>query len=277
MTVIFVGCKNQNKNQSKTINTNYTTTEIDKTVDKKSERNEMIKVSWSYEKDNTGPENWKNLSDDFSKCGGQSQSPVNISTNNTSTRYILRQPEFYYGKSLTNILNNGHTLQFNIEGDHSVKLNGKDYRLLQFHYHSLSEHTIDGEHMPLEVHFVHQHNKTDYAVIGVMYKEGKENPLLKSNLDKFPIEKEVYNSNKSIDLLEILPDNKSYYHYNGSLTTPPCNEVVNWYLLKDPIEASKKQLDRMSQILNNNHRPVQNLNGRRISFYLDQPKLLTKN
>jgi carbonic anhydrase len=136
---------------------------------------------------------------------------------------------------------------------------------------------IDGEDMmPLEDHFVHQNNKTYYAIIGVMYKEGKENPLLKSNLDKFPIEKEVYNSYKPIDLLEILPDNKIYYHYNGSLTTPPCNEVVNFYLLKDPIEASKKQLDRMSQILNNNHRPVQNLNGRRISFYLHQPKLLTK-
>ena len=71
MTVIFVGCKNQSKNQSKTINTNYTATEIDKTVDKKSERNEVTKVSWSYEKDDTGTENWKNLSDDFSKCGGQ--------------------------------------------------------------------------------------------------------------------------------------------------------------------------------------------------------------
>ncbi len=100
----------------------------------------MTKVSWPYERDDKGPENWKNLSYDFSKCGGKSQSPVNISTKNTSVGYTLRQPAFYYGKSL----NNGHTLQFNIEGDHSIKLDGKDYKLLQFHFHSLSEHTIDG-------------------------------------------------------------------------------------------------------------------------------------
>lgn len=131
--------------------------------------------------------------------------------------------------------------------------------------------------MPLEVHFVHQYNESDYAVIGIMYKEGKENPFLKANLYKSPKEKEVFSSNKKIDLLEILPDNKSYFNYKGSLTTPPCNEVVNWYLLKNPLEASKEQLDHISNILHNNNRPVQNLNGRIISLYIDKPKLITKN
>lgn len=95
MTVIFVGCKNQNKNQSKVINTNFRTIENDKINDERSEKIEEKIINWSYQKGNTGPDNWKNLSDNFLDCGGLSQSPVNITTNNTSIRYMLRQMEFH--------------------------------------------------------------------------------------------------------------------------------------------------------------------------------------
>lgn len=224
-------------------------------------------VHWSHHEGDDGPENWKNLCDDFAQCGGKSQSPIDINSESALKENDLAKPEFDYENSKTNIINNGHTVQFNIDGENTVKLNGKNYKLLQFHYHALSEHTIDGEYSPLEVHFVHKHSDTDFAVIGVMYVEGEENELFKKYLDKFPLKNAAYNSDDMIDIFEILPENKSYYYYSGSLTTPPCSEVVNWYVLKNPIEASKNQIEEFSEILHANYRPIQELNGREIKFY----------
>lgn len=238
-------------------------------VEHKELKKDTKNVHWSHHKEKDGPENWKNLCDDFRGCGGNSQSPIDIINKNIINGENLAKPEFNYEKSKVSIINNGHTVQFNIDGENNVKLNGKNYNLLQFHYHALSEHTIDGKHLPIEMHFVHKYSDTDFAVIGVMYTEGKENELLKNYLDKFPTSKGKFNSEEMINLLEILPDNKSYYYYKGSLTTPPCTEIVNWYVLKNPLEASKEQIRKFSKILHNNYRPVQALNGRKLKQYIE--------
>ncbi len=263
--IFFVSCSNSNKNDNKGTK-NDETEQLKHNDSKKDSKN----VHWSHHKGEDGPENWKNLCDDFADCGGNSQSPINIDNNSIFKVNDLVTAVFNYGKSKVNIINNGHTVQFNIDGENNVNLNGKNYKLLQFHYHALSEHTIDGKHFPIEVHFVHKHSDTDYAVIGVMYVEGKENKLLKKYLDKIPTSKGDFKSNDTIDILEILPDNKSYYYYNGSLTTPPCTEIVNWYILKNPLEASKEQIEKFSEILHNNYRPVQPINGRKVKQYLEK-------
>ncbi len=237
---------------------------------KKENKTEQVKnincsdVHWSHHKGEDGPSNWKNLCDGFSACGGQEQSPVNISKENTITGEELSAPKFTYGKSKVAIINNSHTVQFNVDGENKVNLNGKEYKLLQFHYHALSEHTIDGKHFPLEVHFVHKHSDTDFAVLGIMFVEGKSSALFDKYLDKFPTTKGNYKSEDLIDLLSLFPKNRSYYHYDGSLTTPPCSEVVNWYVLKNPVEASKEQIEKISKILHDNYRPVMPLNDRKV-------------
>ena len=224
-------------------------------------------VHWSHHAGENGPNNWKNLCDGFADCGGDVQSPINIETKNTQLNTKLSAPVFNYGASKVAIINNGHTVQFNISGDNQVTLEGKDYKLLQFHYHALSEHTIDGKHAPIEVHFVHKHSDTDYAVLGVMFEEGKENPLFSKYLEHFPKKEGHYNSEDKIAILSLLPQNKSYYNYKGSLTTPPCSEVVNWYVLKTPISASKSQIELFSKILQNNYRPLQPLKERVVMSY----------
>lgn len=238
-------------------------------VENKELKKDVKNVHWSHHKGKDGPENWENLCDNFTDCGGNSQSPIDIINKDVINGEDLVKPEFNYDKSKVSIVNNGHTVQFNIDGENNVKLNGKNYKLLQFHYHSLSEHTIDGNHSPIEVHFVHKHSDKDFAVIGVMYVEGKENELLKKYLDEFPTSKGEFESEDMIDVLNILPDNKSYYYYSGSLTTPPCTEIVNWYVLKTPLEASKEQIEKFSNILHKNYRPIQALNGREIKQYLE--------
>jgi len=226
--------------------------------------NDCKNVHFGYENNEEGPENWKNLCEEFSACGGQAQSPINIETNNYKKSDKLQAINFQYNTSNVDIINNGHTVQFNVTGDNKIKFNNKNYKLLQFHFHSLSEHTIDGKHYPAEIHFVHKNNDKDYAVISVLIKEGKENELLKKYLDKFPSKNGNFKTDEKLDLNKLLPKEKNYYYYKGSLTTPPCSEVVSWYLMKSPIEASKEQIQKLSQILHNNYRPVQNLNGRKV-------------
>lgn len=264
VTIFFASCKDINKKK----NTETENQKIEDVAHKKSKKNAKD-VHWSHHKGEDGPENWKNLCEEFADCGGQAQSPINIINKEVSIGKDLAIPQFNYEKSKVNIINNGHTIQFNVDGNSIVKLNNKDYNLLQFHFHALSEHTIDGKHAPIEVHFVHKHSDTDFAVIGVMYTEGKQNELLKKYLDKFPTNKGEYKSEDMIDIFNLLPKNKSYYYYKGSLTTPPCTEIVNWYVLKNPIEASKEQIQKFSKILHNNYRPIQNLNGRKIKQYLE--------
>jgi len=224
-------------------------------------------VHWSYEAGEHSPENWQNLCDGYSACGGKAQSPINILTTETFSEPTLTQLTVNYESTPVNIINNGHTVQFNVSGNNTITLEGKEYRLLQFHYHAESEHTIDGDHYPLEVHFVNQYSESDYSVIGVMIDEGKSNELFSEYLPNFPVSKGEFKSDKVINLKKLLPKNLNYYHYNGSLTTPPCSEIVNWYVLKNPVEASKEQIAKFSEILHGNFRPVLPLNGRKVFEY----------
>lgn len=225
---------------------------------------------WSYEEGKESPENWKNLCDEYSACGGTVQSPINIISDSLIRNANLKKIVFHYQSTDVNVINNGHTVKFLVSGDNKVQLDGKEYKLLQFHFHAHSEHAINGNYYPLEVHFVHKHSDTDYAVIGMMFAEGAENKLFKKYLDKFPTTKGgEYESKEMIELLALLPENKNYYRYNGSLTTPPCSEIVNWCVLTSPVEASKQQIEQFSKILNNNFRPLQALNNRKVEMFVE--------
>ncbi len=224
-------------------------------------------VHWSHHKGEHGPENWENLCEGFSACGGDAQSPIDISE--TQPNESLNPIGFNYGKTKTSIINNGHTVQFNVDEGSTIVIDDKKYDLLQFHYHATSEHTYNGNYYPLEVHFVHKHSDTDLAVVGIMYDKGEANELFSRFLKHFPKEKGEYNSDELIDLSKILPKDKSYYHYSGSLTTPPCSEVVSWFMLQKPLKASQDQIDNFSKILDKNFRPIQKTNGRKVYSFTE--------
>jgi len=222
-------------------------------------------VHWSYAGE-TGPDKWPDLCSGFSACGHNSQSPIDITgaTDDSSLGAIA----FNYGTTKVEIENNGHTIEFVCEPGSKLSISNTEYELLQFHYHGLSEHKVEGQHYPLEVHFVNRASDDNYAVIGVFYEEGEENPLFAEFLEHFPHQAGVYEDHsKEIDLMTIFPENRSYYNYSGSLTTPPCSEIVNWYVLKSPVTASAAQIAEFQDILHNNYRPVQALNGRTVAVY----------
>lgn len=224
---------------------------------------------FEYEGD-FGPEYWSDLcSGAWTDCAGNSQSPVNIVTQNVSENDDLEELYLGYRKSYVSILNNGHTIQFNYSPGSYSYLNGKKYELLQFHFHTESEHTLNGKQYPMEVHFVHRDVKTsNLAVVGVIFEEGRKNTLLSQFMNSLPEEAGgVYTSDvlyNAKDIFNNCDDDflEEYYTYGGSLTTPPCSEIVTWYVLKQPIQASAYQIAKIKSIEHENNRPVQPLNGR---------------
>uniref|UniRef100_A0A3B5LA04 Carbonic anhydrase n=1 Tax=Xiphophorus couchianus TaxID=32473 RepID=A0A3B5LA04_9TELE len=232
------------------------------------------------------PEKWTVGNED---CGGKSQSPVNIVTRKAVREERLTPLEFknYQHTFKTVMTNTGHSVQVNIPiisaisgGDLSTT-----YKAVQLHMHwgkdggPGSEHTIDGEQYPMELHIVHMKNKyadlatalrdpEGVAVLGFFYEVLFLNPYLyvasKSRNVSFSL--------PSISLAQLIPPERkltSYYRYQGSLTTPPCSESVVWTVFETPIPLSMDQMKAFSMVqfhdsksMVNNFRPVQPLNGR---------------
>jgi len=211
---------------------------------------------WDYSEN--GPAHWE----EFSKtCGiGHHQSPVDIVPGRTialNPHYTLHLDEDVH--TTADVIDNGHSIKVTPKAGGMIELGGETFRLLQFHFHGKSEHTIDGTRYDLVAHMVHQNPETkQLAVIAVFFKAGKNNPVLDNILGSVGRE-------ARIDPQDLLPgDTRHYFHYIGSLTTPPCSEDVQWYLLKTPVEASKEQIAAFRKYYVDNERPVQELFDRSI-------------
>ncbi len=217
---------------------------------------------WSYE-GKTGPTNWSELSKGYINCKiGLSQSPINIKE---TTTVDLKPIEFHYNPSPLKIINNGHTIQVNYTAESHIISGGKRFNLLQFHFHTPSEHQINGNHHEMEVHFVHRSEDGQYAVVGVLMKKGTEHPLIQTLWNNLPKDiNKVQSINTQIDPGKLIPSNQSYYLYSGSLTTPPCSEGLKWHVLMNPIEVSETQIKTFIALFKNNARPVQPMNNRKV-------------
>lgn len=218
---------------------------------------------WDYGDEN-GPEVWAELSPDFAACGeGEAQSPINLAD---ATETSLIPIEFAYEEVPMAIFNNGHTIEVEYEEGSTLIYNEKEYDVLQFHFHQPSEHTIDGETFPMELHIVHINEAGGLAVVGVMLTEGvDDNEAYSTIFGNLPVEKGEPNEETDImiNVADLLPaDTDTYFTYEGSLTTPPCTEIVRWLVLAEPVALSAEQIAAFGEIYSNNARPVQPLNTR---------------
>lgn len=217
---------------------------------------------WSYE-GAEGPDGWGALTPENGVCTlGKEQSPVNLmdpvaaEIGSIATEYRA-QP--------LRIINNGHTIQVNRQHGDRIYLSGRRYDLLQIHFHTPSEHAIDGRRLDMEAHFVHRAPGTgELAVLGVFIMKGREHPAIEMLWRSMPLQAgpEVYVDQSLFDPSNLLPPSRRYWRYQGSLTTPPCSETVNWTVLKTPIEASEAQIKRFASLFPMNARPIQPLNRR---------------
>ena len=220
----------------------------------------VVLPHWSYE-GAEGSAHWGELG--YLMCSvGVKQSPVDI-TNDTDAD--LTDIIFNYEDTAVNVLNNGHTVEAKYPGDgNSIVINDKTYNLDQFHFHTPSEHKIDGQPLDGEMHLVHKSADETIAVVGVMIKQGAENPSFAPVWGQLPAHKDETIPGVSINAAELLPATRSYYAYSGSFTTPPCTEGVQWFVLTTPIEMSAEQITAIHKIIQVNNRPVQPLGERTI-------------
>ena len=218
---------------------------------------------WGYT-GQEGPEHWGKLDPKYAICSeGKNQSPVNLTGMIESD---LPPITVNYKSGGNEILNNGHSIQVNYKPGSTIKVNGNEFELQQFDFHSPSENTIEGRSFPMEAHFVHADKEGNLAVIAVMFEAGEKNAELEKAWENMPQnagEKGVLQ--QSVDANILLPQYHDYYRFNGSLTTPPCSEGVWWLVMKYFQTASKEQIDKFADTMRHpNNRPLQPTNARAI-------------
>jgi carbonic anhydrase len=216
---------------------------------------------WSYKGNHGGPKQWAELDSAFEKCAkGTTQSPIDISK---TVKADLPALDFKYSNTAPTIVNNGHTVQINLPAGNSLTVGKQTYELLQFHFHTPSEETLGGKHLPMVAHFVHRNTAGELGVVGVLMKQGKTNAAFAPIFAHLPRPGEkITVDDLALDLAALLPTDKGYYAYEGSLTTPPCSEGVSWMVLKTPVVLGAEQIKAFRRLFNANARPVQPLNGR---------------
>ena len=168
-----------------------------------------------------------------------------------------------YNETPLVINNNGHNIQIDYEPGSYAVIDEEKYELKQFHFHTPSEHTIEGQTSDLELHLVHQNEQGKLAVIGLFIEEGENNPPLATIWDNFSEQQGIEKvAGEMINASDFLPKETAYYHYQGSLTTPPCSENVSWNVMKKPLKASKQQIEQFMNLYPMNARPIQEHNER---------------
>lgn len=217
---------------------------------------------WSYEGPG-GPAEWARLAPENQICGtGQRQSPIDI---RDSIAVDLEPIDFRYRPTGFRVVDNGHTIQVELDNN-EISLLGNNYRLLQFHFHRPSEERINGRSFEMVVHLVHRGDDGKLAVVAVPLEKGKENPAIQTVWNHLPLEKGQTTAPPAaeIDPTRLLPVQRDYYTFMGSLTTPPCTEGVLWLVLKTPVELSPEQAGIFARLYRHNARPIQPDNGRLI-------------
>lgn len=215
---------------------------------------------WNYEAE-TGPANWGELSAEFRVCEfGFEQAPIDVKS---AVGAQLTGVEPAFRTMPLKIVNNGHTIQVNCEPGSKSRINGESFDLLQFHFHHPSEHLLSGRAFELELHFVHKSAVGQLAVLGVFVRKGAENGAIAPIWAAMPTDAgPVQDVGTPIDPMALLPANRGFFRYQGSLTTPPCSEGVLWTVYQQPIEMSEAQIRKFAELFPVNARPAQPLNRR---------------
>ena len=222
-------------------------------------------AEWSYT-DDSGPDKWASIAPENDLCAtGKNQSPVDIDTKKTANSET-RGIKFDYDMTLPeSITNTGNLIQVNTRGWAKLNADDIEFELKRIEFHIPSEHTVNGEHFPMELEFVHESKDNQVAIFSRMAAPGRPDRTLRKLLENLPMEagKTENLPGNALKTIQIVKTYGNYFRYNGSSTRPPCNEGVRWYLMKEPMSFSKEQYDLLkSAIKQDNNRPVQALNAR---------------
>ncbi|CAH8279860.1 unnamed protein product [Arabidopsis lyrata] len=245
-------------------------------------------TEFSYEmKGNKGPAKWGTLHAEWKMCGiGKMQSPIDLSDKNVVVSNKFGSLRSQYLPSNTTIKNRGHDIMLKFKGGNKgigVTIRGIKYQLQQLHWHSPSEHTINGKRFALEEHLVHESKDKRYAVVAFLYKLGASDPFLFSLEKQLKKITDTHASEEHVGIIDpqkLSFESKHYYRYSGSLTAPPCSENVIWSISKEIRTVSSKQVTLLRVAVHDasdsNARPLQAINKRMVYLYKPKVKLMKK-
>ena len=207
-----------------------------------------------------GPDFWRDLDPAWETCeNGTQQSPVDLWQQRVYPRLVTR----YDDQTTGEIFNNGHTIEVEItEGNNTLTLDGTEYALAQFHFHTASEHRVEGRGYDMELHLVHTSAGGQIAVIGVFLKRGDATGALEPIFTNLP---DIGELNVKValgfdfDPQQFLPSSGKHYRYSGSLTTPPCTEGVKWVVMKEPVTILDEDLAQFAARISFNARYTQRM------------------
>ena len=217
---------------------------------------------WSYAGKDAAA-GWGDLRPEFASCKlGTMQSPIDIRGAQVAELPAIR---FDYRPTPLNVVDNGHTIQVNYAAGSSIEVGGAHYELLRLHFHRPSEEKVDGHAHAMAVHLVHRNAEGQLAVVGVFLDPGGHNEMIDTVWTNLPKEKgKTVVGNATVDAAQLLPANRGYYTFEGSLTTPPCSEGVRWFVLKTATKIGDDRIAAFARIYPRNARPVQPLHGREL-------------
>ena len=227
---------------------------------------------WGYTGD-VGPDRWAELSPENKLCAvGTRQSPIDI---REGLAVDLEPIGFDYRAGSFSVLDNGHTIQVNVAPGSGMTVMGRRYELVQFHFHRPSEERINGKQFEMVAHLVHRDAQGRLAVVAVLIersRDDKPHPLIQTVWANLPLEKgDPVAAQVSLDVGQLLPAERGYYTYMGSLTTPPCTEGVLWMVMRQPVGLSAQQMGVFAKLYPMNARPLQAGSGRLIKESLGAP------
>ena len=221
-----------------------------------------VHADWAYT-GAAGPQSWGGLRPEFAQCAnGHRQSPIDI---RDGLAVDLEPVRFEYQASPFVVVDNGYTVQVNLAAGNRIEVGGKRFELQQFHFHRPSEERIDGRQFEMSVHLVHKDEQGRLAVVTVLFEPGPAQPVVQKVWNHLPLERHLEAAARApLDLMDLLPADRRYYTYMGSLTTPPCTEGVQWIVMRQPVTLAPEQVELFARIYPMNARPLQAASGRRI-------------
>lgn len=219
-------------------------------------------VEWSYSGAG-GPENWASLSSDNERCSsGTQQSPIDITGYEEGSSPPI---SFSYRREAEGITNGGTAIAVNYPSGNRLGFGERTYQLETVTAHTPSEHHIDGKSHPLELQLLHSQTFGDVAVVSMLFDIGEANSVVQEIIDNMPADVGTSEVTGVLNARELMTKDLGYYSYKGSMTTPPCAEPVDWFVMLEIGTVSQEQVDALQNKTGANNRPLQALNGRLIA------------
>ncbi len=219
--------------------------------------------NWTYY-GGKGPSNWYKLDPAYAACGrGKMQSPIDI--RGAKLNKALQPIEFHYLSGPVNLVNTGHTIRINVTPGSYILVGGARYDLIEFHFHHPAEDLVKGKLSDMVIDLVHRNAADELAIVAVRVDEGRVNGSLAALWPSLPkTAGATATIQDTFNPLGLLPTDRSYWSYMGSITVPPCTEGVHWLFMQTPTEFSQDQMETFARLYPDNARPLQASRGRKI-------------